>query len=241
MPYTVQFVGVVCFFRQNGSRVALMPDGRDFDPQHEVRIVVNPRRIIPGGTSGWNRNRADELRGIFRLPRCTVRMSGIDQAGPLNSSAQDPFLPRLQVLNPAFQIDPASPGIAATMNIRQGTLGAFLYPGADPTPTTSVISQLDVNHDGPITITVTPETAGGVRTIQLRPGTEIVIANESIEDGPPRDHFNLYDRLGRVAGPSVGMTPPTTDPTVPRSTSNHHYFASLQNGDDSCPNTGCCP
>jgi hypothetical protein len=239
--YNVQFVGVVCFLRQNGSRLALLPDGRRDQPPHSARIVVDPAAVIRD--TGWKaRTKAHVARGIYALPECSIALQGVEEKGELVTDDHERFLPRLQVINPDFKIDPKSADLVARIPIRRGTLEAFRYPASAITPTASIISQLRIPHEGEITITVTPKFAGPERTIVLAPGTEVVIVNDSTSEDRVVPHFHIYDRLnGSGNGASVGSTPPPTSLNLRNSPSQHPFFSRPVGGDDLCPNTGCCP
>lgn len=241
MPYTVQFVGVICFLRQNGGRLAMMADGRRFTPRHVARIEL--RRADIRSESGWTRSPLQVRRGQFVLPQCSLTIEGADQRGAFDATQQELHLPRLQVLENSFQIDPAAARTVATIPIRQGTLRAFRYPASPDLPHISVISELTVPHDGTITVTATPRNGAPPQTILLEPGTEIVIVNDSMSLGRGQNHFHIYDQLNTAPPPrvSLGQVPPPTPPPIPRSMSEHPAFNRLIDGNDSCPNTGCCP
>ena len=54
MPYQVQFVGLVCFYRERGARLALLPDGRlpdDGIEPHQASIMVDPDSVE--ASNGW--------------------------------------------------------------------------------------------------------------------------------------------------------------------------------------------
>jgi hypothetical protein len=241
MPYTVQFVGLVCFLRNNGGRKALLPDGRnpgdDIEP-HDAAINVAPEAIEDA--QGWPAPDASQP-GVFRLDPCSISIEGAEDAGSLDTSNHDGRLPELRGIDPSFTIDLATAQTIARLDIRQGTLRAFRIPGG-----TAVISQLDVPHDGSIGITVTPADGGSQRTIRLRPGTEIAITNmgrrgsrnSSIEE--ENGHFRIYEKLS--ARP-VSLSGPVTVPvSLSPSPSRHRFFGGIGPIDlsTSCSNTGCC-
>src|ERR1051326_9612616 len=149
MHYAVQFVGLVCFYRENGARQALLPDGRNpgdgIDP-HFASIIVAPAAIE--STTGWDGDNPEP--GTFSLPPSTVTLEGADQPGTLDTSKHDDQLPQLRKINRRFEIDPDRADTIARLYIRSGKLTAFTIPGG-----TAVISQLDVPHDAPINVTVT--------------------------------------------------------------------------------------
>ncbi|HWW61248.1 MAG TPA: hypothetical protein VN181_07770, partial [Thermoanaerobaculia bacterium] len=145
---------------------------------------------------------------------------------------------RLPAVSPGFSIDPAAAQTIARIPIRQGTLTTFRYPGTDDVPEASLITQLDVGHDGNIHITVTPN-AGAVRTIELQAGSEIAIVNDSADK--QHDHFHIYEKIG--SGPSaLGHTPDIEVGKFKRSKSKHRVFKKPNPIVDGvrCPNTGCC-
>ncbi len=238
MQYTVQFVGLACFLRSPGERTVLLPDGRDpgqgIDP-HFASIVVDHEAIEEA--TGWNGD-ADLSRGRFTLPPCSIAIEDADIAGTLDTSGHDHRLPELRKINPKFAIDPATAQTIATLRIRQGTLAAYRVPGG-----TAVISQLDVPHDGSITISVTPRDHSPTRTIRLKPGTEIAITNTSRGGYAALDeqngHFHIYEKLSATP---AELTEPDEVPDVPASKSQHPMFrrATPIGLSTSCSNTGCC-
>jgi hypothetical protein len=238
MPYSVQFVGLVCFYRERGARQALLPDGREpgegIEP-HFGSIHVAPEDLI--AAEGWNGS-ADLSRAMFTLPPCTVSIEGADTAGTLDASAHDGALPQLRQLDPNFEIDPENAETIARVVLCNGVLRAYRVPGG-----TAAISQLDVPHDGEIKITVTPRDGSAVRTLQLRPGTEIAIANMAqsgyLTDAPHDNHFRIYEKLSVRP---VSLQEPTSVPEIPPSESRHALFT--RRGPiglaTNCTNTGCC-
>jgi len=239
--YKVQFVGAICFLRQNGSRLALLPDGSDIRPKHLARIVVDPGMVTD--EANWpRRNRVQRNLGEYRLPSCTVTLSGVDQPGQLDTSDHERRMPRLQNLQPLFRIDPNLADTVATIPIRQGTLIAFRYPKTLDEPDASIISELRVNHDGPITVVVTPRDGSAVRTLLLEPGTEIAIANDTPDDESIAEHFQIYEKLADDPRARLEPMPPPNPPRLlPPSRSEHRIFNGIIDDDLQCPNTGCCP
>jgi hypothetical protein len=242
MPYTVQFVGLVCFLRERGGRLALLPDGREpgegIDP-HYGSIVVAPKSVQK--TDGW-----DGVKGVgpgtFPLDGCDVVIQDADTPGTLDTT--DHVLPQLREINSNFKIDPARAKTVAKVRIRQGTLKARLVPGG-----TALISQLDVPHDGSIEIKVRLDNGLGERTITLAPGTEIAVTNMARGNmyrqkrrrvpASGTDHFKIYEKL---SADRVTLTNPVTVPAVSESNSRHVLFSrrgaiSLYSD---CSNTGCC-
>lgn len=239
MSYSVQFVGLVCFYRERGGRLALLPDGRDPGPgiePHDGSIVVDPAAIEEA--NGWG-DGEDVQSGTFRLSPCEITIDGAADAGALNTEEHEGRLPQLRQIDPNFEIDPAKAKTIAKMRIRNGTLTAYLIPGSG----TAVMSQLDVDHDGPIDVVVKPDDGSSLRTIRLKPGTEIAIANMgrggyAAEERD--DHFKIYEKLSVKP---VSLTPPTTVADLPRSKSTQALFSKKKMGIGlytSCSNTGCC-
>jgi hypothetical protein len=240
MAYSVQFVGLVCFFREPGGQQALLPDGRNpgngIEP-HVGSIIIAHEAIEE--SSGWG-----ELSGEgpvkFPLSPCRIVLDGIETDGALDTSEHDGLLPQLCEIDPRFKIDPALARTVAKIRIRSGKMSARLIPGGF-----AGITQLDVDHEGPIRITVIPDDGSPERTIVASPGTEIAITNMadgSLYDEPPADepnHFKIYENLS--VNP-VTLTPPTTTLPMPRSQSQHVLFRrNMPIGlYVSCINTGCC-
>ncbi len=238
MPYTVQFVGLVCFLRDNGGRKVLLPDGRtpgDAIEPHDASIVVAPEAV--DDARGWPEEAA--RRGEFALDPCSISIDGADAAGVLDTSGHDDRLPELRRIDPAFVIDLATAQTIARLDIRQGTLRAYRIPGG-----TAVMSQLDVPHDGPIEISVTPANGGQQRMIRLRAGTEIALTNTGRSGYTTIDeengHFRIYEKLS--ARPVQLTQPVTVLGEVPPSPSRHPFFARIGpiGLSTSCSNTGCC-
>ena len=237
--YTVQFVGLVCFLREQGGRRVLLPDGRSpgdgIDP-HYASIVVDAAAVQEA--VGWN---GDAIApGTFRLPPCWLSLEGSEpENGVLDTSAHHGRLPELRAIDPNFEIDPETAGTIAQLRIRQGTLKAFRIPGG-----TALISQLDVPHEGPVQITVTPRDGSTPRTIRVAPGTEIAVTNTAGEDiytteAEPHGHFRIYERLSVRP---VTLTAPATTPDAPASQSQHRLFMRPDpiGLSHDCSNTGCC-
>jgi hypothetical protein len=242
MPYTVQFVGLVCFYREPGGRQALLPDGRrppaGVEP-HVASIEVAPEDVLD--VTGWNGSE-DAAHGRYLLPPCSIELEGADVPGPLDTSLHDDYVPRLARINPEFEIDPDRAETIARLRVRRGVLQAFRIPGGDAT-----ISQLDVPHDGEIQVRVTPRDGSPERRLRLRAGTEVLIANMA-ESGyltvTPKSaqdsHFRIYEKLSTR---QVTLHEPESIPAVPPSQSQHATFLRgepIALSTD-CTNTGCCP
>ncbi len=239
MPYKVQFVGLVCFLREQGGRRVLLPDGRNpdngIDP-HYASVVVNAAAVEE--STGWN---GDVIKpGMFRLPPCWLSIEGVDTGGTFDAANHYGVLPELRDIDSNFEIDPAQAQTIAQLQIKQGTLAAYRIPGGD-----ALISQLDVPHDGSITVTVTPRDGSPQRTIRFAAGTEIAVANMAGDDiyetdVEPQGHFRIYERLSVN---DVTLNAPQEAAVVaPRSQSQHLLFmgASPITLSHECSNTGCC-
>lgn len=242
MPYSVQFVGLVCFYRERGGRLALLPDGSDPGPDidpHYGSIVLASDAIEE--TSGWPDAPADGPGRTFELPPCEVVIAGADDTGVLDVEAHDGKLPQLSQIDSNFEIDPDRARTVARIHIRQGKLTAYRIPGGD-----AAISQLDVTYDGKVTITVKPDDGSPHRTIVARPGTEVAIANmrrggydqRSTKTG---SHFRIYEKLS-VRPVTLHEPDVRSVAHLAQSTSKHVLFS--RKGPIGlyvdCTNTGCC-
>lgn len=239
MPYKVQFVGLVCFYRENGARLVLLPDGTDPGPgidKHVASILVDPEAVQD--VVGWTGDDAT-ARGIYSLPACSISIEGADTPGTLDTSAHDGILPQLSQINQDFEIDPDQAETIARLYVRQGTLSVWCIPGGD-----ALISQLVVPHDATITVTVTPNDGSATRSLLLAAGTEILLGNMAdggvynTSDGVD-GHFQIYEKLSVN---QVSLEDPATVSSAEPSDSDHWFFRLAQpiNLSVSCSNTGCC-
>jgi hypothetical protein len=244
MPYTVQFVGLVCFLRVRDGRLALLPDGRTPEPgidAHYGAIVVDPKSVQDA--QGWEKV-TGAGNGRFPLEGCEVVIQAADAPGPQDAAEHN--LPQLRKSNPDFEIDPDRAQTVAKVHIRQGTLKSHLVPGG-----TALISQLDVPHDGPIEIRVKPDDGASERTITLTAGTEIAVTNMARgnlyrekgrrEGNGHHSHFKIYEKLSAKPMP-LKDPDPSEVPAATESESHHILFTrrgkiSLYTN---CSNTGCC-
>lgn len=241
MPYKVQFVGLVCFYRDGASRQALLPDGRnpgnDIAP-HYPKLIVDPGAVE--SVAGWPSDEQTQ-RGIYALPDSIITIEGMDSAGTLDTSAHDGLLPQLREIDPNFEIDLDSAQTVARLHVRQGVLSARQVPGG-----TAIMSQLVVPHNGSIDAVVTPRDGSSALTLRLAAGTEILIGNMSehgiYDEGVAIDrHFEIYAKLS--SNPVSLQDPdPATVASVSPPETNHWLFtrASPINLSVSCSNTGCC-
>jgi hypothetical protein len=231
--YTVQFVGLMCFFKQPNARIVLLPDGTHMEPKHSARIAVD-KSMVANKSGAWPAVPAS--KGDFLLDEdFDIVIEQADQPGQLTLTDHKPIS-----LGPNFAIDLNTAKTIGRIAIRQGMLRTFRYPGTNDTPEASTISQLDVMHSANIHIRATGrKNPQIVRTIELKAGTEIAIVNDSADKD--HDHFHIYEQLGHGPGP-LGTTP-NNPPGFLRSQSQHRVFHKPDPIVDGvrCPNTGCCP
>lgn len=246
--YKVTFVGLVCFLkRPDGSRLALMPDGRDFNgiERHVLRLFVRRTAVDRQRTAGFPVE--EILRGVFSLPPSRIEITGShDPTVNLDAAGHDAVIPSLVAIDPHFAIDPNTARTVGKLEIRQGTLKAYRHPGAASTidPDISLISQLRVDYDAAITIDVIPDDGTPAKTIALQPSTEILIANASMPIAPPTvgpQHFEIYAQLAN--GP-VNLSHPVFSTIGPPPLFSTNPYWSVTGGiglHADCSNTGCCP
>ncbi|HKR64397.1 MAG TPA: hypothetical protein VJZ00_11760 [Thermoanaerobaculia bacterium] len=240
MPYKVEFVGLVCFYREPAARVALLPDGRDpgngISP-HYAKFIVDPQAVE--SATGWPEDDQTE-RGIYVLPDCMLELEGAG-AGTLDTTAHDGLLPQLSRIDPNFQIDPETAQTIVQLRVGNGALSAHLVPGGN-----AAISQLIVPHDDAINITVTPRDGSAAKSLRLAPGTEVVLGNMS-EHGiydtalaEDDSHFLIYAKL---SSQPVTLHEPESVAGLETLQSDHWMFtrAAPINLSIACSNTGCCP
>lgn len=241
MPYKVQFAGLVCFYRESGARLALLPDGRNPGPgidPHYGSIVIHEDWIE--NASGWDSSQMEEP-GVFPLESCDVLFEGVDSAGTLDVTEHDGKLPQLRQIDQSFTINPETAPTVARIPIRQGKLTAHVIPQGS-----AVVSQLEVPHDGSVTITVVPRNGAPVRTIRARAGVEIAIANmaKGVYRGGETahaPHFKIYEVLSSVQ--PVALTElPASSQQLPELESRNPLFGGR--GPIGlyveCSNSGCC-
>jgi hypothetical protein len=238
MAYKVQFVGLVCFLRENGGRFVLLPDGRQ--PPAGVDAHIATLIVAPGtieDSNGWDADR-DPANGRFELPPCSLNIEGTDTVGTLIAGNHDGKLPQLKKIDPNFAIDPAIARTIARLHIRQGTLTAYAVPAGD-----AVMSELEVPHDDSIHVTVTPDDGSPARTIRLAPETEIALTNTATGGYAAPDqqnnHFRIYEML---SAQPVTLTEPEIDDSLAESPSSHVIFQRINpiGLNTGCSNTGCC-
>jgi hypothetical protein len=249
--FKVLFVGLVCFLTdRTGSRPVLLPDGRD--PGGEVEphfpyIVVNPDAVID--RDGWETDDAEVSgfmqRGFFRLPQCTLNISGVDGKGPFDHAQHDGGVPSLIGADPRAQIS-RSPKAVVKLTISSGKLEAFRRPVQDDVDLqnddVAVVSRLTVDYEDDIVIGV--DGAGGRRMLRLKPGTELAIANIALPPDTERhgSHFQIYAKL--LTRSSLREQAQRVSRTVSPLPSDHFIFTSgrfgVNDGTARCGNQGCC-
>lgn len=240
MPYSVQFVGLVCFYREQGGRLALLPDGRTPENgivPHYGSVVVAADSIVEAETVNWVGVKS--ARDIsFPLVPCHLTIEGAGVDGDLDTTNH--ILPQLVGVDERFEIDPKRARTVAQIRIRQGKLTSYLIPGGG-----AAMSQLDVPHDGQIRITMKPDDGSAESTIVAKPGTEIAVTNmarANVYDEKPAEHgshFTIYEQLGVN---DVSLKEPPAIAALTESPSRHALF--FRRGPVGlyvdCSNTGCC-
>jgi hypothetical protein len=247
--YEVLFIGLACHLTQPKKRKVLWPDGSNPPARvtpHYAYLAVDPSAIQD--QEGWfpGDEAQDDLMasGLFRLPKCKIFMDGTDKGTGLNTTDHDQFLPRLSAGDPTVEINPSDVNAIAEMTLSSGTLTAVRTGGvvSKGTVDAAVISQLRVEHDGPITVRIEPQN-GRERTLLLEPGTSVAVANIAFPDeGTGVEHFSIYGQLARsrrLAGRAEH--PPSTIPILK---TTHHLFTlgvSISDGSADCGVVRCCP
>jgi len=252
MSYNVQFVGLSFFnWQTDGNMRVLLPDGRavpNVQP-HKFSISVPPGSVaVDPTTTGWTAGKnvgqfdEDQFQTQFWFPPSKIDLPGTE-LGPndphptLIAANQIPRLPSLRATDPNAKIEPDNPQTkkVADLTMAKGTVEAFKIPGGNP-KSCAIISQLTVDHDDATNITITlteiadPENAatsnpGTVRTIVLKPQTEIAIVNTSRGAGKAaaeKSHYSIYEQL--TYAPCVLVAPQIPPMKVPASTSQHPFF-----------------
>jgi len=243
MSYKVHFVGLVCFFKEQGARLALLPDGTTppagIDP-HYPSILVPPEAVQ--GSAGWDAV-SNPHPGIYYPPSSTIVIEEMDVAGNLDVSQHDTALPHLREIEPSFAIDPETAQTSARLPIRQGTLTVHSIPGGD-----ALITEAVVPHEADFTVTVTPTDGSAVRTIRLSAGSEVIIGNmakggvykRAVPSTDPQfSHFRIYEKL---CTNDVMLPNPSNVRSFAPPDTNHWFFVDQReiSLDTACTNTGCC-
>ena len=257
--YTIIFVGIVNFFelKPQGRRV-LMPDGTNppdgIDPHH-ANIYVAEAQVVDA-SNWWPRiedqtlAHEDKNRSvhIFRIEEPSlVEISGIDGRGDFDASEFEGKVVRLKDIDEKIDIDPATAKTIAQIPIRAGKLMSRRIKK------TGLVAQLDVVHEGDITITARPVGTSTEKTLVLKAGTELVIGNlsDGMKPHPTDDektnHFRLYGLLDSKG--SAQLPPPTPARIealeVTELTSFQPFIRHIRDNftdvpDIQCIVTGCC-
>jgi hypothetical protein len=250
--YDVLFVGLACFVPQEKTRRVLWPDGTrppaTVTP-HYAYIAVDPDAIID--KRGWlpADDAQDDLMatGLFRLPKCTIYMTSATDPGTLNAKAHDNRLPSIEQADRTAVVNPNNVNTIAEMTIANGTLEAYLSPGTQITDDMqtidqAIVSKLNVPYAGQITVTVEERDTQARRTMLLKPGTSVALANLAFPDeGTGVEHFSIYGQLtedrrlnGRAAPVSA---------KIPVLQTSHPLFGlgvAINDGSASCGPVSCC-
>jgi hypothetical protein len=277
--YRMVFLGLVNFFEldEPQGRLVLVPDGRNPPPDIDPGDKIDPHRAsffiqeedILDRSNWWPSREEQEIEalGIRELGieepsqiaisgmepkplRRTRRSTGSRKATkkeePFDDSEFEEKLVRLRDINGDILIEPEVARTIAQIPIRRGKLASRLIGGA-------IVAQLKVaSHTGPITITATLDDGSGTKTLELRDGAEIVLANisENIRpssEDPEASHFRIYAQLDTHRRPD--LLPGPTDAEIegleldPIDTV-HRYVEHLIDisvtPDGQCSITGCC-
>jgi hypothetical protein len=215
MAYKVDFVGLVCFFAQGDRRTALAPDGRDPGPgvaPHRARLIIESAQFM--SATDWPSTDDGEIMTFAIDAPVVLSISGADGAG-VNAAQHDELTPRLSS-DRSLQVDLANAETIFRLTIGAGTLRAFQLE-------LGVISQWEVtDHQGEVTITA------GARSLTVREGTEIVLAN--LSDDPTGGsateeaaHFQIYKKLAPGQTGTVSQPDPDFD-QLPELESSHPFM-----------------
>lgn len=272
MGVTVDFVGLVYFGRdgeQGERRVVLIPDGRTPDNGIEPHIAtINiatsdlidadwwPEGLETRSTAARGR-RSRSKRGVVQAadfnaqqtPLLTfeikdssnLEISGVDGKG-VDATQHDNHLPPLA--RQGLIVNRERAETIARMTIGSGTLKAMKLPFVDQNGQQrgAVVTRLVTNgRGGPVTITAGAN--GAKKTIRVREGAEIVIANISpdMTGGTTQEtaHFQIYKKLDPD---HVGLlSDPVIDPALEVLVSNNPFLAPQLGNfpEEKCSNT-CC-
>jgi len=249
--FDVLFVGLVCFLNGDPKRrTVLLPNGtvppnEDIEP-HFPYVIVDPETIVD--RQGWDA--ADPVQeftdiGMFRLPKCTLHISGTEGRGSLEAADHDTELPSLADADPKVRIDEGKADAIARMTIGNGTLRAFRRPNRDDEEAAStdvaIVSVLSVDYDGEIEVRVASDA--GNRLLRLKPGTDVAIVNLAVPPDTTKSasHFPIY---GALTDTRTIANKPARVSASARSIPGDRYVFSLglpiNDGTSACGNQGCC-
>jgi len=240
MPYTIHFIGLVCFIpRAENEYFVALPNGLNVKSLCNGEYIHKhqPFLIIPGKDIEHS-----DLTGPI-VDSCLVYdltdfkgmiFEAANASGSVLDVVNHQKIPSWLDLDPGFVIDPFYPkNVIVSTTIRRGVLSLRRIPRAD-----SFMSELLVpTGAGPITVKVDD------KVIKLKNNAEVVVANVAPEwidnhDYPDDDqHFFIYHVLGTVTGPKPKCDQPKPDSSVPESTSQHPFIDPDRGLRVSCANT----
>jgi hypothetical protein len=265
MAFKMIFLGLVNFFElAPQGRLVLLPDGRvppdDIDPHHKIDshnagFYIQSEDVE--NDSRWWASREDEVlasRNIreFRIETPShIEISGMEQRSssndPFDDSAFEQKIIRLRDINQHIRIEPHVAKTIAQIPLRHGMLASRAIGSA-------IVAEHDVpNHSGTVTITAIPDDGSAKRVLEVKAGSEIVVANISgVYGAPPPEpeasHFRLYAQLDSDRRVDLLKAPKNEDITsmnIQLLQSAHRYIK-LIIGDPTmvpegqCSVTGCC-
>ena len=221
MPYTVHFMGLTCFVKQDdGNYLVAMPDGRDakspgtntaIEP-HSPVLIVRASDIL--NTSDWPNTRFTNGLASFDIADCCLNFQYANAPGQQIDATQfNDTMFSWPTIDETFTIDDTSKprNVIASAVIRRGTLRAYRIPNGE-----AMIGQVDVPiapMSDSIRMEATPidrEHCGGAndaapaspRQITFKNDAEIVVANVSdkfrqqreqqITEPEDANHFFIY-------------------------------------------------
>jgi hypothetical protein len=200
MPYTIHFMGLACFVKQDdGNYLVAMPDGRNATSPgtttaieaHSPVVIVRASDIL--NTSDWPNTRFTSGLATFDIADCVLNFQHANVPGQQIDATQ--FAGAMfgwSEIDDTFTIDDKSNphNVVASAVIRRGTLRAYRIPGGE-----AMIGQVDVpipQTSDSIQMTATPLCQGNgdaknaaarndtsPRQITFKNDSEIVVANVS--------------------------------------------------------------
>jgi len=148
MPYTIHFMGLACFVKQDdGNYLVAMPDGRNakspgtntpIEP-HSPVLVIQASDIL--NTSEWPGVRFTNNLAFFDIADCALNFQHANAPGPMDATQFAQTMYSWPDIDQTFTIgntgDPSN--VIASAAIRKGTLRAYRIPGGQ-----ALIGQVDV-------------------------------------------------------------------------------------------------
>jgi len=198
MPYTIHFMGLACFVKQDdGNYLVAMPDGRnaktpgtntDIEP-HSPVLIAQVSDIL--NTSDWPSSSVTNGLMSFDITDCSLNFQYANAPGQQIDATQfSDAMFDWPAIDPTFTIgDTNNPhNVIASTVIRRGTLRAYRIPSGE-----AMIGQVDVPiapMGDSIRMEATPVNQGhcggaaniapaSPRQITFRNDAEIVVANVS--------------------------------------------------------------